>query len=126
MLHAVPLAYAIDQQQGLVTITGDYAEPQEWRTLLTRIAADERCAPGFGFLRDLRGSHHPVSAEAVAGIIAVVREFWATLGVRRAAILTRPGIDIPATIAHALAEDERIPLRAFTSYDDALEWLNGR
>lgn len=120
----MPLLYDIDPHQRIITITGDYAEAAEWRVLLKTIAADPRSPAGYGFLRDLRHSAHPVSAESVVGIIAVVREFWNVLGARRAAILTRPGIDVPATVAHALAEDERLPLRAFSSYDDAVSWLN--
>lgn len=121
----MPLAYALDTDQRIITITGDYAEPAEWRDLLAAIAADPRAPRGYGFLRDLRLSTHPVSPESVVGIIAVVRQFWNVLGARRAAILTRPGIDTPATVAHALAEDEHLPLRAFSSYDDAVAWLNG-
>lgn len=119
----MPLKYTIDPNEALVTITGDYAEPEEWRDLLGAIARDPALRPGFGFLRDLRGSAHPVSVDAVTGIVAVVREFWRTLGARRAAILTRPAIDIPATIAHALAEDQQLPLRAFNAYEDAVEYL---
>ena len=91
--------------------------------LLAAIAEDPHYRRGLGFLRDLRTSEHPVSADAVIGIIAVVREFWDRLGATRAAILTRPGIDVAATVAHALAEDERLPLRAFNSHDDAIAWL---
>lgn len=121
----MPLLYYIDSERRLVTITGDYAEPAEWRSLLTAVRADSRYGRGFSFLRDLRASHHPVDATAVVGIIAVVRQMWAVLGVRRAAIVTRPGLDAPAMIAHALAEDEQLPLRAFSSMEEALEWLHG-
>ncbi|HYT69022.1 MAG TPA: hypothetical protein VEL51_21545 [Vicinamibacterales bacterium] len=38
----MPLAYDIDAKQKIVTITGDYARAEEWRTLLTAIAADAR------------------------------------------------------------------------------------
>lgn len=118
------LQYDIDAAQQLVTITGDYAEPDEWRALLTTLAQDPNYPGGYGFLRDVRASAHPVTAQSVMGIIAVVQEFWQRLKVRRAAILTGPTINAPAMIAHALAEDQRIPLRAFNSYDDALAWLN--
>ena len=119
------LVYDIDAGRRLVTITGDYAEPAEWRSLLTRIAADPRYGGGFSFLRDLRASARPVDADAVAGIIAVVRQMWDRLSAHRAAILTRPGVDVqtPALIAHALAEDQNLPLRAFDSMEDALQWL---
>lgn len=120
---SMALSYRIDPAQRIVTITGDYAEATEWRTLLAAVAADPAYGPGFSFIRDLRASTHPVSAEAVIGIIAVVRAFWPLLGARRAAIVTRPGIDDAALVAHALADDEHIPLRAFTSYDDAAAWL---
>ena len=117
------LAYRVDPAHSIVTITGDYADAGDWRALLTAVAHDPDFRPGFSFIRDLRESVHPVSPETVVGILAVVREFWAELGVRRAAIVTRPGIDGPAVVAEALAEDGHIPLRAFTSYDDAVDWL---
>ena len=118
------LKYHIDAAQQIVTITGDYAEPEEWRALLAAVAQDPKYPGGYGFLRDVRGSADPVTAQSVMGIIAVVQEFWHRLRVRRAAIVTRAGIDAPAMIAHALAEDRHIPLRAFNSYDDAVAWLN--
>jgi hypothetical protein len=119
----VPLSYSIDRERRIVTITGDYAEPEEWRRLLAAIADDPGYVRGSAFLRDLRGSAHPVSVAAVVGIIGVVRDFWAVLGVTRAAILTATRIDALANVAHALAEDERLPVRAFTSPDDAMAWL---
>jgi hypothetical protein len=120
----VPLAYRIDPAARIVTITGDYAEAAEWRRLLTALMDEKSFGPGFSFIRDLRTSEHPVSAETVVAIIAVVREFWDRLGAHRAAIVTRPGIDNPAMVAHALADHEHIPLRAFTSYEDAVAWLH--
>ncbi len=117
------LAYRIDPAQRVVTITGDYADAAGWRVLLHAVAQDPNYRRGFNFIRDLRDSEHPVSAATVVGIIAVVREFWNALGATRAAIVTRPGIDYPAVIAEALADDEHIALRAFTSYDDAVSWL---
>jgi hypothetical protein len=119
----MPLTYEIDQEREIVTITGDYADAAGWRVLLDAVAHDRQYRPGFNFIRDLRASTHPVSAQTVIGIIAVIREFWGALGARRAAIVTRPGIDDPAVMAHALADNEHIPLRAFTSYDDAVSWL---
>lgn len=117
------LRYVFDASHRVITITGDYAESGEWHVLLAAIAADKRLSRGCGFLRDLRESINPVSAEAVVGIIAVVRDFWERLGARRAAIVTRPGMDLPAAVAEALAEDEHLPIRAFSAYDDALAWL---
>ena len=57
------------------------------------------------------------------GIIAVVREYWDRLRTHRAAIVTPQGIDLPSVVAEALAADERLPLRAFTSIDDATTWV---
>jgi hypothetical protein len=98
----MPLSYRIDGAKGLVTIVGDYADAAAWRTLLSTIASDPEYQRGYSFIRDLRASAHPVSAETVIGIIAVVREYWDRLGAHRAAIVTRPGIDDPALVAHAL------------------------
>jgi len=117
------LAYRIDPADGVVTITGDYGDAAGWRVLLNAVAQDPDYHRGFNFIRDLRDSAHPVSAATVVGIIAVVRQFWDALGATRAAIVTRPGIDYPAVIAEALADEEHIALRAFTSYDDAVSWL---
>ena len=119
----MPLAYRIDPAQRIVTITGDYADAVGWRVLLNGVAHDPEYRRGFNFIRDLRDSAHPVSAETVVGIIAVVREYWDALGATRAAIVTRPGIDYPAVIAEALADEEHIAIRAFTSYNDAVSWL---
>ena len=120
----MPLTYRIDSARQLVIITGDYAEPDEWRILLTAVAGDPAYRPGSSFIRDLRASEHPVDAQAVMGIIAVVREFWPRLGTHRAAMVTRHTIDVPAVIAETLASDERMPLRGFTSYDEAVDWVS--
>ena len=119
------LSYSIDSSRQIVTITGDYTDASGWRTLLEAVAADPAYQRGFGFIRDLRASDHPVDATTVIGIIAVVREFWDVLGVRRAAMVTRLRVDTPATVAEALAEDQRVALRAFTSYDEAVAWVRG-
>ena len=119
------LTYAIDADAQLVTITGDYTDAAGWRTLLTAIAADPRYLRGCGFIRDLRTAEHPVDAKTVIGILTVVREFWEVLGVRRAAMVTRLAIDTPAIVAEALAQDQRVALRAFTSYDEAVAWVRG-
>jgi hypothetical protein len=119
----MPLSHVIDSTTGMVTITGDYADAREWRELLTAVARDPSFRRGLAFVRDLRTSERPVSAETVVGIMAVVQELWSKLGVHRAAVVTRPGIDLPAVVADALAQEAAIPLRAFTSYDDAMSWL---
>jgi hypothetical protein len=119
----MPLAYRIDAGDRIVTITGDYAEPAEWRRLLGAVLRDPAYRKGFSFIRDLRMSEHPVSADTVIGIMAVVREHWAKLGAYRSAIVTRRGIDNPAMVAHALADLDDLPLRAFTSYEDAVAWI---
>lgn len=118
------LIYRIDPTAKIVVIRGDYADAEGWRTMLGAVAKDPAYQRGFNFLRDLRHAEHPVSAETVIGIVAVVRKFWDVLGVSRAAIVTRPGtIDYPAVIAQALASDEHIALQAFPSYDEAVAWL---
>ena len=119
----MPLDYRIDPANRIVTITGDYTDGAGWRAMLNAVAQDPQYQRGFGFLRDVRESEHPVDAATVIGIIAVVREFWDLLGVRRAAIVTRRQVDDPAVMAHALAEQEELALRAFNSYDDAIRWL---
>ena len=120
------LSYRIDPMRRIVTITGDYADADAWRALLTEVAADPDYRSGSSFLRDQRDSVNPVSAETVVRIMAVVREFWQALRVHRAAIVTKAGLTDPAVIAHALADDQNIPLRAFTDYEEAVSWLQER
>jgi hypothetical protein len=119
----MPLHYTIDTAQQLITITGEYADAAEWRVLLGQILSDPRRRTGFAFLRDLRGASTPVDAETVIGIIDVVRRFWPQLQPSRAAIVTSRELDPAAFVAHALADAQNMPLQAFTSYDDALQWL---
>ena len=119
----MPLEYRIDSDQRVVTITGDYADAEGWRAMLSAVLHDPAYRPGFSFLRDLRESAHPVSSHTVMAIVAVVREYWTKLGAHRAAIVTRRAGSDPAVIAHALAEYEHLPLKAFNSYDEAMAWL---
>jgi hypothetical protein len=119
----MPLTYAIDAELGLVTIRGEYAAAGEWHEMLARLLADPRRKAGMGFLRDLRDATKPVDVETVVGIIRVVRRFWPQLQPSRAAVLTPLVIDPAALVAHGLADAQHIPLRTFTSYDEALSWL---
>lgn len=121
----MPLDYAIDTDTRLITITGEYSDANEWRVLLARVLADPRRKPGFGFLRDLRGATKPVDAETVVQIMDVVRRFWPQLQPSRAAILTNSSENPAALVAHALADAQQLPMRAFNSYDEALTWLQG-
>jgi len=119
----MPLRYTIDTTRQLVTITGEYAQAEEWRELLGQVLNDPRRRPGFAFLRDLREATTPVDAATVVGIIDVVQRYWPHLQPSRAAIITPREIDPAALVAHALADDQHLPLETFTSYDEAMEWL---
>jgi hypothetical protein len=119
----MPLAYLVDPDQRLVVISGEYADAEEWADLLGRVLADPRRQPGFAFLRDLRGAVAPVDTGTVIQIMAVVRKFWPFLQPSRAAILTPHDVDAAALVAVAVADEERLPFRVFTSYDDAIGWL---
>lgn len=117
------LSYTIDPTQRLITIIGEYAEAEEWKSLLARVLNDPQRQPGFAFLRDLRGATTPVSAGTVVGIMDVVRRFWPLLQPARVAILTPLEFDSAALTAHAIADAEHMPLKVFNSYDEAVEWL---
>jgi hypothetical protein len=119
----VPLHYTIDSARQLVAITGEYAAAEEWKALLGSVLTDPKWEPGFSFLRDLREATTPVDAATVIGIMEVVREFWPLLRPARAAILTPRAFDSAAFAAHALADTHALPMRMFTSYDAAVEWL---
>jgi hypothetical protein len=119
----MPLRYNIDPEQQLITITGEYAEADEWRELLQRLLDDPRRQPGFGFLRDLRDATRPISATSVVALMDVVQRFWPLLQPSGAAILTPREFDPAAMVAHALADTHHLPMRVFNSLDTALEWL---
>lgn len=121
----MPLAYSIDPDQQLVTITGDYSDAAEWMRLLNAILTDPQLGRGFGFLRDLREATNPVSPATVVGIIEVVRRLWPKLQPSRAAILTPREVDAAALVAHALADAQHLPLRVFRTHDEAMAWLKG-
>ena len=115
--------YTIDVDQGLVTITGEYADAREWKDLLTRILRDPARKPGFAYLRDLRAATKPVDAATVVEIAAVVRRFWPVLQPSRVAVLTPRGNDPAALVAQALADTDHTPLLVFRNYDEAIDWL---
>ena len=119
------LDYTIDAAQQLVTISGEYASAEEWKEVMGRLVGDPRRRPGFAYLRDLRDATKPVDAAAVVRIIEVVRNAWPHLQPWRAAIVASNEID-PAAVAHALAGDHHMPLMAFTSYQQAMDWLRDR
>jgi hypothetical protein len=119
----VPLAYIIDPTEQLVVITGEYSDSEEWQRVLARILTDPQLRGGFGFLRDLRGATTPVDAATVVGLMDAVRRFWPLLQPSRAAVLTPRDFDPAAFAAHALADSYGLPLRMFTSYEAAMEWL---
>jgi len=119
----VPLAYSINSVQGLVVITGEYADAAEWERLLAEILADPHLRGGLGFLRDLREATSPVDAGTVVGLMDAVRRFWPLLQPSRAAVLTPRNFDPAAFAAHAVADSLGLPLRMFTSYDAAIDWL---
>jgi hypothetical protein len=121
----MPLSYAIDPTQRLVTISGEYADADEWARLLNDVLRDPMREAGFGFLRDLRGATKPVDAATVVQIVAVVRRLWPLLQPTRAAILTPHRLDAAAFVAQALSESQQLPLRVFQSFDEAIAWLNG-
>ena len=121
----MPLAFTIDPDNRVVIITGDYADASAWRALLGALVNDPRYQRGSSFIRDVRDSLNPVDVATVMGIITVVKEYWGVLGAHRAAILMSPRDDGPALVAHALADHQHLPIRAFTSYQEAMDWLLG-
>src|SRR5688572_23059637 len=119
----MPLSYDIDQILELITISGEYADADDWKVLLNRILHDQRLRPGFAFLRDLRQATTPVDAAMVVLIMDTVRRFWPHLQPSRAAILTPREFDPAALAAHALADTHGLPIQMFSSYEAAVEWL---
>jgi hypothetical protein len=119
----VPLDYTLDRDNRLVTITGDYGTPVAWAALLARMQKDRRLKPGFAFLRDLRGASTRVDVATVVAIVDAVRRVWPLVQPSRGAILTPDTFDVAALTAHALADNYGLPIRMFTNYEAAIEWL---
>ena len=117
------LNYILDPDNLLVTITGDYGSTEEWSALLARLQRDSRLKPGFAFLRDLRGAKTPVDVGTVVGVMDAVRRVWPLVRPSRGAILTPHTFDVAALTAHALADSHGLPMRMFTNYEAAIEWL---
>lgn len=117
------LVYTIDSEQSLLTISGEYAGPDEWTRLLTRVLGDPRCQPGLAMLRDLRDATTPTDAGTVVEVINVVREFWPKLQLSRYAVVTSLNMDPAALVAQAVADREDIPMRIFMTCEEALQWL---
>ena len=117
------LTYQIDCPNALVTITGEYATPDEWVALLTAVMRDAQFRSGFNFIRDIRGSMPPARAETVFEVQGVIQQFWDRLQVHRAALVTDKTI---LRQAYALGVEHGLrglPVRAFARYDDAIRWL---
>jgi hypothetical protein len=50
----MPLTYRIDRQARIVVITGEYADAEGWRTMLSAVVHVPAYRRGVNFLRDLR------------------------------------------------------------------------
>ena len=118
------LGYVIDTERRLVVISGDYSDASAWLRLATQLLHDPHLQPGFNFLRDLRGASDAPHPAAVVMMFDVVRRFWPAISPKKAAIVTSTD-DTASLIAHALAEIHGLPIEVFTSFDRAVEWLDG-
>jgi hypothetical protein len=119
------LAYTIDPVQRLITITGEYAGRDAWQDVLSRVLGDPDLQPGLNLLRDLRGATTPTNAETVIEVISVVCAFWPKLQLSRYAVVTPRSMDPAALVAQALADREDLPMRIFTTHEEATQWLRG-
>src|SRR4051812_39760407 len=119
----MPLIYTVDTTDRIVTITGDYAGVEEWMRLLTAIAVDPNCPRGCAYLRDLRDGTVPTDTATVVSVMESIGKAWHTLKPRRAAILTAQEDNITAQVTQALADSQKLPVRAFTSHEEAMTWL---
>jgi hypothetical protein len=119
----MPLAYSVDSDRRLVTITGEYASRTEWLKLAGNVLRDTRVTAGFAFLRDLRGATQVPNATMIVSVFQVVRRFWPTVTPSKGAIVTDSEGESAARLAQALADTHGLPIQVFTSYEAALEWL---
>lgn len=119
------LAYTVDPEHRLVTITGEYANAAEWLKLAGKVLRDKQVKAGFGFLRDLRGAKRVPEASMVVSVFQVVQRFWPSVTPLKAAILTDRDDNSAALVAQALADTHHLPMRVFSEYEEAVEWLRG-
>ena len=122
----MPLTYEIALDESIVTVRGDFATADEWRTLLTDVAHELRDHAGFiGILRDRRESVAPMDLQTIEAILDVVAQLWSGVRLCGVAILTRQADDVPGQVSVAIADSRGIPLMAFHSEDAARSWLLG-
>ena len=118
------LEYTIDPGRQIITITGEFASATEWLLLTGRLRRDPLFKPHSKFLRDQRGATHPPNSAMAAAIFNVIQRFWPELQVARWAIVTEHATDVIPITMQALGEQAGLPIRVFTSTDDAIEWLD--
>ena len=121
----VPLAYSVDPLRRVVTITGEFTSPSEWVTLAMQLKREAGVNGQFAFIRDLRGVQRTHPPATVLAVFRIVQGFWPTFGPRKGAIVTDPGNLHAPQVAQALADAENLPIRLFTDYDEAVEWIEG-
>src|SRR5918995_2269013 len=98
------LAYSVDSDRRLVVITGEYANATEWFTLAGDLLRDTRVAPGFAFLRDVRGATQVPNAAMMLSVFQVVRRFWPTVTPSKGAIVTNSDDGSAERVAQVLAD----------------------
>jgi hypothetical protein len=118
------LAYHIDSARRLVTVTGEPATAPDWRALFEQLRSDRAFQTGLALLREVRRPAHHVDAGTIHNLIVVLREMCHVLELRRIAIVTPRNRGEKAVMLQAMAEDQGVPLRAFTFIEDALSWLD--
>jgi len=120
----MPLTYEIALEDSIVTVRGDFATPDEWRTLLNDVARELRHHGGpIGILRDRREAVAPMDAQTISAIIDVVAQLWTGVRLCGVAIVTRQSDDVPGQISVAIADSRGIPLIAFDFEEAARAWL---
>ena len=116
------LHYTIDETQRLVTVVGQHGNEEDWKALLSRVFHDPRYRSGFAFLRDLRAETTVLDAASARRMMLAVSGFWTYLQPSRAAIVTSAEVPLDMA-AHIFADRDALPVRVFTSYEQAREWL---
>jgi hypothetical protein len=119
----MPLTHKIDSSKRLVTITGAYASATEWLMFLGQLRRDPAVPPHPNLLRDLRGADRPPNQAMASAIFNVVQRFWPELRVRKWAVLTDDAEDVVPRMMQSLGEQHGLAIRMFTSYIDAIAWL---
>jgi hypothetical protein len=124
------LSYHINPERALIVLTRTHHPgPDEWEAFLERVLSDPAFEPEFGVLDDRRGVKNVPSRAEVERMARWMGDRAARLGSTRWAIVVpnnSPAAFGMACVKEALTSRLKITVRAFTGYETAIAWAEGK